>query len=47
MIEYHLIDYYRLMDVGTYIELVEGGGGSVEESQEGVLGILVLDTYTV
>lgn len=30
----------------THIELVQRRGGGVEESQEGILGILVLDTYT-
>lgn len=31
---------------GTYIELVERRGRGVEKSQEGILGILVLDTYS-
>lgn len=29
----------------TYIKLIQGWGGSVEKSQEGILGILVLDAY--
>lgn len=31
--------------IQTHVKLVEGRGGGVEESQEGILGILVLDTY--
>lgn len=27
----------------TYIKLIQGGGWSVEEGQEGILGVLVLD----
>lgn len=31
--------------MNTHIKLVERRGGGVEKSQEGILGILVLDTY--
>lgn len=35
----------RICFFNTHIELVERRGGGVEKSQEGILGILVLDTY--
>lgn len=31
----------------TYIKLIQGGGWSIEEGQEGILGVLVLDPYVI